>query len=284
MASNLDFVNHSSCPHAGHSNASPLSTALAGAGAISTNPATLTDPLPGNTSSASSVPLIPVTSGNSAPVVPASTLDPTFAIAPTTPTPSPQISQVAAIAQTLTPGTYDVSVTPSVTAPLPAVTPPQPNPSSVTTIPPTPAAAPIPDFVQRVFNLTNQYRAANGVAPLQLNLELNAAALNQSQDMALQDYFSHTGLNGSTPASRMNQVGYTSSYYGENIAAGDTTPEEVVQAWIDSPDHRANLLNPSFTQVGIGYYYLANDTGINNYYSYWTQDFGSGDLNPASYV
>lgn len=94
---------------------------------------------------------------------------------------------------------------------------------------PTPAAAPIPDFVQRVLNLTNQFRAANGLAPLQLNIELDTAALRHSQDMALNDYFDHNGLNGSTPASRMNQVGYSSSVYGENIAAGYDTPEEVVQ-------------------------------------------------------
>ncbi|GAB4345684.1 MAG: hypothetical protein OHK0047_39100 [Leptolyngbyaceae cyanobacterium] len=197
-----------------------------------------------------------------------------------------------AIAQTLAPGTYDISVSPTIPAiatPLPALSPavatPSPVPSVVATPPtPTPAAAPIPDFVQRVLNLTNQFRAANGLAPLQLNIELDTAALRHSQDMALNDYFDHNGLNGSTPASRMNQVGYSSSVYGENIAAGYDTPEEVVQGWIDSPGHRANLLNPSFTEVGIGYYYLANDTGVNNYYSYWTQDFGGGDLNPVSYV
>ncbi|MGQ9869237.1 CAP domain-containing protein [Leptodesmis sp.] len=138
--------------------------------------------------------------------------------------------------------------------------------------------------MQRVLNLTNQFRAANGLAPLQLNIELDAAALGHSQDMALNDYFDHNGLNGSTPASRINQVGYVYSIYIENIAAGYDTPEEVVQGWIDSPEHRANLLNSSFTEVGIGYYYLANDTGVNNYYSYWTQNFGGSDLNPASYV
>ncbi|UBF24763.1 CAP domain-containing protein [Kovacikia minuta CCNUW1] len=69
---------------------------------------------------------------------------------------------------------------------------------------------------------------------------------------------------------------------GENIAAGYSTPEQVVQGWINSPGHRANLLNPSYTELGIGYYYLANDTGSVNYKSYWTQDFGSGDRNPSS--
>lgn len=285
MASNLDFVNHSSCPYAGHLNSSPLSTSLPGSGLGNIHSSDLTDPLQqGNTLPASSAPLLPVDTGNSPAIPTGSTLDPTLSISPATSAPLPQVPQVEAIAQTLAPGTYDVSVSTEIS---PATMAPLPEPSfSMTATPPapTPAAAPIPDFVQQVFNLTNQYRAANGVAPLQLNLELNAAALNHSQDMALQDYFGHTGLNGSTSASRMNQVGYSSSSYGENIAAGYTTPEEVVQGWISSDGHRANLLNPSFTEVGVGYYYLANDTGVNNYYDYWTQDFGGGDLNPASYV
>lgn len=282
MTSNLNFVNHSSCRYAGQSNASPLSTTLPVSGSGSTKSSELTDPLlQGNSSSASSAPLIPIAAENpvSAPV--GSTSTPALPIAPAPS--SPQLPQVDAIAQTLAPGTYDVTV--SAASPTIATPPLDPSFSvAATPLPPTPAAAPIPDFVQRVLDLTNQYRAANGIAPLQLNLELNAAALSHSQDMALQDYISHNGLNGSTMSSRMNQVGYISYYYGENVAAGDTTPEEVVQGWISSPEHRANLLNSAFTEVGIGYYYLASDTGINNYYSYWTQDFGSGDLNPASYV
>lgn len=293
MTTNLNFVHHSSCLHAGHSNPSPSSTSLPASGSSITSPSDLTAPLiQGNTLSGSSALLISANLEISTPVLPGSTLDSTLPIAPATSVASPQIPQVDAIAQTLAPGTYDISVSPTIPAiatPLPALSPavakPSPVPSVVATPPtPTPAAAPIPDFVQRVLNLTNQFRAANGLAPLQLNIELDTAALRHSQDMALNDYFDHNGLNGSTPASRMNQVGYSSSVYGENIAAGYDTPEEVVQGWIDSPGHRANLLNPSFTEVGIGYYYLANDTGVNNYYSYWTQDFGGGDLNPVSYV
>ncbi len=140
------------------------------------------------------------------------------------------------------------------------------------------------DFVQRVLDLTNQFRAQNGVAPLSLNPELNAAALNHSTDMALQDYFSHTGKDGSSPGDRMNQVGYASYGWGENIAAGYTTPEQVVQGWINSPGHRANMLNPSYTELGVGYYHFANDTGSVNYTNYWTQDFGSGDINPATNI
>lgn len=139
-------------------------------------------------------------------------------------------------------------------------------------------------FVNRVLELTNEFRAQNGLAPLKLNAELNAAADAHSQDMALQDYFSHTGKNGSQPWDRAKIVGYEARSMGENIAAGYQTPETVVQGWINSPGHRANMLNANYTELGVGYYYLANDTGRVNYNTYWTQLFGSGDLNPSSAI
>lgn len=139
-------------------------------------------------------------------------------------------------------------------------------------------------FINRVLELTNQFRAENGRAPLNLNLELNAAAQDHSEDMALQDYFSHTGKDGSQPWDRAKVVGYEAQSMGENIAAGQTTPESVVEGWKNSPGHRANMLNASYTELGVGYFYLQNDTGSVNYHHYWTQVFGSGDLNPASYL
>jgi hypothetical protein len=139
-------------------------------------------------------------------------------------------------------------------------------------------------FVNQVLELTNQFRAQNGLAPLKLNSELNAAAQAHSQDMAQNDYFSHTGKNGSKPWDRAKVVGYEARSMGENIAAGQTTPESVVQGWINSPGHRANLLNSSYKELGVGYFYLENDTGSVNYKRYWTQLFGSGDLNPNSSI
>lgn len=137
-------------------------------------------------------------------------------------------------------------------------------------------------FINRVLELTNEFRAENGVKPLKLNTELNAAAQAHSEDMAQQDYFDHTGKNGSKPWDRAKVVGYEARAMGENIAAGQRTPEAVVQAWIDSPGHRANLLNASYTELGVGYFYLTPDTGSVNYNSYWAQLFGSGDLNPTA--
>lgn len=141
-----------------------------------------------------------------------------------------------------------------------------------------------PTFVNKVLDLTNQFRAQNGLGALKLNSELNAAAQNHSQDMAVSDYFSHTGKNGSQPWDRAKVVGYEAQSMGENIAAGYTTPEIVVQGWIDSPGHRANLLNSNYTELGVGYFLLENDTGSVNYNRYWTQLFGSGDLNPSTAI
>ncbi|MDT9235451.1 MAG: CAP domain-containing protein [Limnospira sp. PMC 737.11] len=127
-------------------------------------------------------------------------------------------------------------------------------------------------FEQQVLQLVNQERAQAGLQPLSLNPLLNQAARNHSTNMARQDFFSHTGLDGSSPSDRARAVGFTSGV-GENIAAGHRTPESVVQGWMDSPGHRENILNPSYTQIGIGHYFLANDTGSFNLNNYWTQKF-----------
>ncbi len=129
-------------------------------------------------------------------------------------------------------------------------------------------------FIQRVVDLTNQQRVQNGLQPLQVNLKLANIAQAHSEDMAVHDYFSHTGLDNSSPGDRAKASGYQYSYVGENIAAGYTTPEQFVQGFMNSPEHRANILNPNYHDIGIGYYNLANDTGNVNYHSYLTEDFG----------
>jgi len=133
----------------------------------------------------------------------------------------------------------------------------------------------IDPLIQEVVTLTNSYRAEHGLQPLALNLNLSESAQTHSQDMALSDFFSHTGSNGSRVSNRTELAGYESSYVGENIAAGYITAEEVVRGWMNSPGHRENILNPNYKEIGIGYYYLANDTGEINYNTYWTQDFGA---------
>ncbi|TAF57469.1 MAG: hypothetical protein EAZ61_01290, partial [Oscillatoriales cyanobacterium] len=129
-------------------------------------------------------------------------------------------------------------------------------------------------FEAEVLALTNQFRQDNGIAGLTANAALSQAAETHSQAMANLDFFSHTGLDGSTASDRAIAAGYTSSFVGENIGAGHSTPASVVQGWIESEGHRANLLNASYTQLGVGYVFLAEDTGNTNWNHYWTQMFG----------
>jgi len=131
------------------------------------------------------------------------------------------------------------------------------------------------DFTNRVIELTNQERSKAGLSALKFESRLATAALRHSEDMALQDYFSHTQANGDTPWDRINATGYQYSDAAENVAAGMSTPESVVAGWMNSPGHRANILNPALKEIGVGYYFLAEDTGEVNYHHYWTQVFGT---------
>jgi uncharacterized protein YkwD len=143
------------------------------------------------------------------------------------------------------------------------------NPSGVT---PTSSSSAV---IDQIVSLTNAFRQQNGLAPLTLNNSLTTAAQTHSQNMALQDFVSHTGKDGSSVAERVTATGYDWSVVAENVAAGYPTAADVVQGWINSPGHRENLLNTSVTQIGVGYYFLANDTGNANYNSYWTQVFAA---------
>jgi len=131
-----------------------------------------------------------------------------------------------------------------------------------------------PSMATQVVILTNQERANAGCPALAINSQLTTAAQNHTVDMALNDFFSHTSPGGSTLSSRLAAAGYRYWSAAENIAAGYSTPASVVAGWMNSSGHRANILNCSYTEIGVGYYYLANDTGGVNYHSYWTQDFG----------
>lgn len=119
-------------------------------------------------------------------------------------------------------------------------------------------------FEQQVFDLTNQQRAQSGLAPLSLNLTLNDVAEKHSQDMATNNYFSHQGRDGSQPWDRIRAGGYNYSKAAENIAFGQPSPQDVVTAWMNSPGHRQNILDPNLKEIGVGYYN-----------GYWTQDFGT---------
>lgn len=133
------------------------------------------------------------------------------------------------------------------------------------------------DFAGRVVERTNTYRAEYGCLPLKLNQQLARAALRHSTDMALHDFVSHMGSDGSSFVSRSEDAGYWNWFLmAENIGAGYTTPEQVVDAWMASGGgHRDNIINCEFKDIGVGYYYLENDEGATNYHTYWTQVFGA---------
>ena len=128
-------------------------------------------------------------------------------------------------------------------------------------------------FALDIFNLTNIERANGGCPPLRLDAQLTQAAQGHAVDMALNDFFSHTGSNGSSPWDRINATGYQFASAGENIAAGYATPQAAMNGWMNSPGHRANILNCNFQDIGVGYYYRNPDPGQVNYRHYWVQVF-----------
>ncbi|MFE5483484.1 sigma-70 family RNA polymerase sigma factor [Streptomyces sp. NPDC056527] len=118
-----------------------------------------------------------------------------------------------------------------------------------------------------VVGLVNSERAKAGCGPLTENSLLNEAAQGHSVDMAARNFFDHTNPDGDGPGERVTATGYRWSTYGENIAMGQSTPAQVMESWMNSPGHRANILNCSFKEIGIG---IHSDGG-----PYWTQVFGA---------
>lgn len=107
--------------------------------------------------------------------------------------------------------------------------------------------------------------------PVRWNPQLGQAALAHSRDMAARRYFSHRAKDGSLAADRAARAGYAWQRVGENIAFGQSTPDEAVAGWLDSPGHCANIMNPGFTEMGAAYGVAAEKrSGI----VYWTQVFG----------
>jgi len=120
-------------------------------------------------------------------------------------------------------------------------------------------------YVEQVVNLVNIERAKEGLAPLTIDEKVQAAA--QVRAMECEQSFSHTRPNGSSFATALKEQGVSYRRSGENIAWGQRSPEEVVNAWMNSAGHRANIMNRNFTKIGVGYYQNANGT------KYWSQLF-----------
>jgi uncharacterized protein YkwD len=184
---------------------------------------------------------------------------------------TPTAAQAAPGARPATP------VSPSASAPTqqrpPTSTTGQPSQPTQPQAPTQTAAAPPPagssSFTAQVVTLTNNERAKAGCPALTANATLTSVAQAHSQDMATNNYFSHDSQDGRSPFDRMTAAGYTFRLAAENIAAGQSTPAAVVQAWMNSAGHRANILNCGLTQIGVGY------AKGGSYGSYWTQDFGT---------
>ncbi|MGW7757783.1 CAP domain-containing protein [Streptomyces violaceusniger] len=124
-------------------------------------------------------------------------------------------------------------------------------------------------LVSEVIALTNAERAAARLAPLAPDPRLTAAAQAHSDDMVARDFYSHTGPEGHQPWDRARTAGATHRGIGENIACGQRSPAEVVRGWMNSPGHRANILKPDFTHIGVGHA-TGSRAG-----TYWTQVFGA---------
>ncbi|MEV0909749.1 CAP domain-containing protein [Streptomyces hokutonensis] len=121
----------------------------------------------------------------------------------------------------------------------------------------------------KVVELTNAERAGAGLRPLAVDPLLAAAAQAHSADMVARAFYSHTSPDGSQPWDRAATAGSRRRTIGENIACGQRSPAEVVEGWMNSPGHRANILKPDFTHIGIGF------AGGGQMGTYWTQLFGA---------
>ncbi|KMP99639.1 CAP domain-containing protein [Bacillus cereus] len=129
---------------------------------------------------------------------------------------------------------------------------------------PAEEAKSLSEFEQRVVELTNAERAKQGLSALKIDTELSKVARIKSEDMQKNNYFDHNSPTYGSPFDMMKKFGISYTSAGENIAQGQRTPEEVVQAWMNSAGHRANILNNGFTHIGVGYVESGN---------YWTQQF-----------
>ncbi len=178
---------------------------------------------------------------------------------------------INAMLKSLTNGSCSLTASPSSKAPSTSSKAPSSSSSKSGTAsskaPSSSAGSSYSSFQNQVLTLVNQQRAANGLKALSMDSALTKTATLKSQDMAKLGYFDHTSPTYGSPFDMMKQFGITYRAAGENIAMGQTSPQQVMQDWMNSPGHRANILNSSFTKLGVG---IAQNS--NGQY-YWTQQF-----------
>ncbi|MFB7340941.1 CAP domain-containing protein [Streptomyces hydrogenans] len=135
---------------------------------------------------------------------------------------------------------------------------------------PVTAPARASGYVHDVIALANAERDRAGCGPLRTETRLARAAQGHADDMAARDYYAHDSPEGRDGGDRISATGYSWSAWGENIHKGPKTPERAMDDWMDSPAHRANILNCSFRDIGVGVALTADGP-------WWVQDFGTRD-------
>lgn len=129
-----------------------------------------------------------------------------------------------------------------------------------------------PDAIQQVIELTNLERLKAGLPALKRHGNLQESASWMARDMADRRYFNHVDSAQRDIVARLGDFKYDNfRALGENIAMGQRTPQDVVEAWMNSPGHRANILSPNYSEIGVGYVPPADGHGL----GYWVQDFGA---------
>ncbi|MEV3933674.1 sigma-70 family RNA polymerase sigma factor [Streptomyces sp. NPDC053728] len=189
--------------------------------------------------------------------------DPSTAITPLTGSSAPVTtpSSPSASPSSASPSPSSASPAPSASAspsasrsrkasPTPERVPKPRTPSSAPA--PAPKSSSAPSVAEEVIALVNTERSKEGCSSVSGDSLLTKAASRHSADMVARDYFSHTSPDGTDPGARITAVGYRWSTYGENIAKGQQTAEAVMDAWMNSDGHRANILNCAFKEIGIG--------------------------------
>lgn len=180
---------------------------------------------------------------------------PTATNGPTATPPSPGPTNIGSTA-TLPPAVP----TATQAAATPTATVVSPSPIPTNTVPAVCSPAGSDGFESTLIGLINQERRNRGIAELQAQGQLTTAARLHSADMGCNDFVSHTGSDGSMPWDRAAGQGYIYSAIAENIFAGSSSAQTAFNAWMGSQGHRDNMLNPTYTEIGIGYRYWAGST------------------------
>ncbi|URN94842.1 MAG: CAP domain-containing protein [Candidatus Pristimantibacillus lignocellulolyticus] len=189
--------------------------------------------------------------------VPTATVTPTATVKPSA-TPAPTVKPTATPAPTIKPtATVKPSATPAPTIKPTATVKPSATPTP--TVKPTATPAPgggnssVSATQNEILKLVNAQRASAGLSALSLDASLNTVAMEKARDMDVNNYFSHNSPTYGSPFDMLKTYGVSYSYAGENIATGQTSAAQVMNDWMNSSGHRANILSANFTKIGVGY-------------------------------